>query len=422
MDTTHTIEQTANRQHLRQLISLRSLAIIGQLVTILYVHFAMEIILPLAPMLSIIGGLILLNLLSWRIVSWLGAISTPLLFAGMLCDVAALGAQVYLSGSAANPFISLFLLQVILGALMLPALYAWGLMLLTLACYVMLLTLTPSYSTLPLPPQLYRQGALVNYALAAVLSVWFLTRIKQTLKERDAHYAALQKHLAEEDHIVRMGLLASGAAHELGTPLSTLSVILNDWQDPALKVTEQQRKSDIALMQSELSRCKKIVTDILLSAGEVRGEGATSMPLKRFLDKTVEEWRASRQPAHLEYQYHPAGEHRIAFDQVMQHTLSNLLDNALESSPSWVGIAVRITGDTLHITVSDRGEGFSKDVLAQLGNPYISTKGTAGHGMGLFLVFNTIRRLSGRVEVRNLTPGSEVHVIIPLSMIEVSHG
>src|SRR3546814_16895625 len=99
---------------------------------------------------------------------------------------------------------------------------------------------------------------------------------------------------AEEDHIVRMGLLASGAAHELGTPLSTLSVILGDWHHEPAFQSNPQLLEEIEDMQAEVKRCKTIVTGILLSAGEARGESPHVTTVGDFLDELTEDWRKTR--------------------------------------------------------------------------------------------------------------------------------
>lgn len=416
MHTRHTIEQQTNRKHLRQLIHLRTVAILGQLATILLVHYAMGIPLPVAPMLGVIAAIAILNIVSLVGLQRSNHISVSLLFLSMLCDVAALTAQVHLSGGVANPFISLFLLQVILGALMLSTQYAWILMTLTVVAYSLLLLLPPTHALIPPPSALYTQGAWFNYLLAAVLAVWFLTRISHTLKERETSFARLKQQQAEEEHIVRIGLLASGAAHELSTPLSTLSVILNDWQDSSINTTKEQRKGDIALMQAELQRCKKILSDILVSAGEVRGEGAVAMALDDFMHEVAETWNGARHPGHFDYK-HPQGHSlSIVSDQVFARMIGSLLDNAYDASPQWVGMEWRVQDDHLIITVRDKGAGFPQDVIERLGHPFMSTKGT-GRGMGLFLTHNTLRKLGGRLDVANLATGAEVTIHLPLAAI-----
>src|SRR3546814_13953825 len=89
-----------------------------------------------------------------------------------------------------------------------------------------------------------------------------------------------------------MGLRASGAAHELGTPLSTLSVILGDWHHEPAFQSNPQLLEEIEDMQAEVKRCKTIVTGILLSAGEARGESPHVTTVGDFLDELTEDWRS----------------------------------------------------------------------------------------------------------------------------------
>ena len=120
----------------------------------------------------------------------------------------------------------------------------------------------------------YLGGLLLCFVLDAALLVVFIARISRNLRQRDAKLADLRQRAAEEEHIVRMGLLASGAAHELGTPLATLSVILGDWAHMAPFAAEPELREEIEEMQRQIERCKSIVSGILTAAGETRGEAA----------------------------------------------------------------------------------------------------------------------------------------------------
>src|SRR5207237_5915878 len=132
------------------------------------------------------------------------------------------------------------------------------------------------------------------FLLNASLLVIFIGRIGRNLRQRDATLANLRQRAAEEEHIVRMGLLATGAAHELGTPLATLSVILGDWARMAPFAAEPELREEIEEMQVQLQRCKSIVSGILLSAGEARGEAPAETTLHEFLDELVDEWLNTR--------------------------------------------------------------------------------------------------------------------------------
>lgn len=421
----HVIEQHTNKKNLLQLVYLRAIAIVGQLATILVVHYGIEINLPLEKMLGVIGFLVALNLISWHRYKTQKHIGNTELYIELLLDVAALTTQLYLSGGASNPFVSLFLLQVIIGALLLKPIFAWGLFGVTTACYLMLTFHSQELQHLYHYHlgeffNLHMHGMLVSYALAAFLSVWFLTKINANLKERDSRLAVLKQQSIEEDHILRMGLLAAGAAHELGTPLTTISIILKDWQSLSVPESKEELHADIQAMQNELQRCKDIVSGILLSSGQVRGEESSATSLNAFMGGVISEWKASRQPKDLEQKFTADHDVSIVSDRVIQQILFNLLDNALEASPEWVSITVMADSTLLTITVQDKGQGFSAEALENFGMPYVTTtKEGFGRGLGLFLVVNTLRKLGGNVQARNEAIGASVVLTIPLSAITV---
>jgi two-component system, sensor histidine kinase RegB len=248
--------------------------------------------------------------------------------------------------------------------------------------------------------------------------VIFITRINRNLRARDARLAYLRERAAEEEHIIRMGLLASGAAHELGTPLSTLSVILGDWRRMAPFNSSPELLQEIDEMQAQVTRCKSIVSGILLSAGEARGEEPAETTVRTFLDELVAEWRTTRGVTQFSYHNRFGADLTIVSDSALKQMICNVLDNALEASPQWVGFEVTHDGDLLTMVVTDIGPGFPPEMLAQLGKPYQSTKGRPGAGLGLFLVANVARTLGGSVIARNRPQGGAmVTLSLPLAAI-----
>lgn len=396
------------------------------MVTILIVHGQMGIPLPLGPMAVVILFLVGLNLASLLQLRQQAVVTNTHLFLALLIDVAALTVQLYLSGGASNPFISLYLLQVTLGAVLLEAWSTWALVFVATACFTWL---TDSYRALALPPQhegellnLHIQGMFICFVLAASLIVPFITRITRNLRARDAYLADLRQRSIEEDHIVRMGLLASGAAHELGTPLATLSVIVSDWRRmPALARDPDmaaELAEEIEEMQSQIDRCKAIVSGILMSSGEARGEGTLRTTVAGFMDDLVADWRAGRSPANLDYDNTFRARVEMISDLALKQVVFNVLDNALEASPDWVGVWVGQQDGNLIISVNDKGPGFSDGMLAEYGKPYRSSKGRPGGGLGLFLVVNVVRKLGGSVAVRNRAGGgASVQLTLPLAAL-----
>jgi two-component system sensor histidine kinase RegB len=405
----------AAAENMRQLIQLRWLAVAGQLVAILFAHFGLGVTLPLAAMLAVVAALAVANLLFTL------TLRRPLLFPGelllaLLLDMGALTAQLYLSGGASNPFISLYLLQVVLGAILLRPASVWLLVAASSLCFAFL-----SLAHLPLQvPALLPQATLVlvgewvSFFMVATLLVLFIGRISRNLRARDSYVAELGQRAAEEDGIVRMGLFASGAAHELGTPLSSLSVLVADWQRHPMIAADPELREELADAEGELQRCKEIVSDILHSAGHSRGEAMGSTAALDLLDEIVAAWRSLHADVPLDYRPDGAEGAKVAAEPALRQAIWSLLENAAEASPRLVALTSETEGDRLVISVLDEGPGFPAEMLAGIGELYRSSKG-AGHGLGLFLAGNVARRLGGSLDVANRDRGgAAVRLSLPL--------
>lgn len=422
-------------KNMQQLIELRWIAVVGQLATIAAVRFSLGIALPVDAMLAVLVGLVAFNIASLLRCRYRREVSNTELFVALLVDVAMLTAMLYLSGGATNPFVFLYLLQVILGAVLLKPWSTWTMVAVTCACFAGLALLSRPLA-LPLDHDRglaspYIQGMLICFALNAALLAVFIKRITRNLRARDARLADLRQRAAEEEHIVRMGLLASGAAHELGTPLATLSVILGDWRHMPAFTRDPELLQEVGEMQAQLARCKSIVSGILLSAGEARGESSAKTTVSTFLNDLVDEWRATRPAVAFVFENRFGDDLSMVSDSAVKQMICNVLDNALEASPRWIRFdAARdadANADVLTLTVTDAGPGFPPGMLAQFGKPYQSSKGRPGGGLGLFLVVNVARTLGGSVAARNRPEGgASVTVTLPLASItlveQTSHG
>ena len=418
------MKNAASYQNMLLLIQLRWIAVVGQLTTITVVSLGFGVGLPLHGMMVVLGCLVLFNIGSHLHLRRRRTVSNTGLFYALLVDVASLTAQLYFSGGITNPFAFLYLLQVILGAVLLEAWSTWTIVAITSACLAGL-----ALVAVPLQLQqehvrqflsLYVQGVLICFMLNAALLVIFITRIHRNLRAGDTQLANLRQRAAEEEHIVRMGLLASGAAHELGTPLATLSVILGDWRRMPEFKRNAELLDEITEMQAQLKRCKSIVSGILLSAGETRGESSVRTTITTFLDSLVREWRLSRPVVAFDYVNRLPRDIPVVFDSALKQMVCNVLDNALEASPHWLRLEVMLEGDDLLLLVSDAGPGFAPAMLADFGKPYQSSKGRPGGGLGLFLSVNVARTLGGAVTAQNRAGGGAlVRVQLPLRAISL---
>ncbi|MCW5298947.1 sensor histidine kinase [Herbaspirillum lusitanum] len=421
-------DRAAGHKNMLQLIQLRWIAVFGQITTIIVVIFGFDIHLPLPHMLEVLACLIAFNIgshLRWHERPF---VTNRELFLALLVDVATLTAQLYLSGGASNPFAFLYLLQVILSAVLLEAWSTWTIVCITGLCFA---GLSQFFMPLSLPPDhdeglfsLYVEGMLISFLLIAALLAIFITRISSNRRAGDAQLAALRQRAAEEDHIVRMGLLASGAAHELGTPLATLAVILGDWKRMPEFSSNPVLIEEISEMQIQLQRCKTIVSGILLSAGEARGESSVKTTLNTFLGDIAEEFRTTRPIVAFDYRNLIEHDMPVAFDSALKQMICNVLDNALEASPRWLSFTAAREENQLKLTVDDTGPGFVPSMLDQIGKPYQSTKAKTGGGLGLFFVVNVARKLGGAVTAHNRSEnghvaGATVCLTLPLSAISL---
>jgi len=409
-------------ERMHPLIQLRWIAVVGQIATIVFVSRIFDVVLPLAMMAVVLAILIGVNLLCmfyWRNRE---EVSNGELFTALLVDVFTLTAQLYLSGGADNPFVFLYLLQVVLGAVLLRNWSTWMLVGITGLCFVGLMIWS---GPVKIPGNHYQQGLWLCFALNAALVVVFMTRINRMLRARDARLATMRQRAVEEEHIMRMGLLASGAAHELGTPMATISVILGDWSRMPPFTRDADLREELTEMQVQLDRCKSIVSGILLSAGEMRAESLIRTTVNDFLDELVTGWRNTRPVRGFDYVKRFVDDLTIVSDEGLKQTICNVLDNALEASPEWLALEAVRDGDDLVLRISDKGPGFAVPMLQHFGRPYQSSKGKPGGGLGLFLAVNVVRALGGNITARNLQAegdaareaGAVVTLTLPLASL-----
>nr|WP_314443323.1 ATP-binding protein [uncultured Sphingomonas sp.] len=408
--------QAAVIENMQLLIQLRWIAVAGQLLAVLVAFYLLDVDLPLVAMLSVAGLLALGNLL-FAVTLRERWVVPGELFLALLLDMAALTAQLYLSGGVRNPFVSLYLLQIVLGAVLLPASRAWLLAAVSIAAFIFL-ALYHLPLRVPVPTaddfDLMLVGAEIAFVMVAVLLVLFTTRISRNLRARDTYVAELRQKAAEEDSIVRMGLFASGAAHELGTPLSSLSVLIGDWQRSAGMSPDPHFREELADARRAVERCREIVSDILDTSGLPRGEAMASLGAETLLEGLVSDWTALHEDVPLDARFVEVRGARIPGEPALRQALWSLLENAGEASPQGIIMRAKIEGDQLVVNILDQGPGFAPEQIAALGQALRSAKG-AGHGLGLFLAASVARRLGGSLEAVNAPEGgASVRFALPL--------
>ncbi len=391
--------------NLRRLVAARWLALALMTGLTLLLSNWLDIPLPLNPLFALLGIAALLNgILQWRLRDTDSA--TPgELFTQLLIDITTLGALVFFSGGATNPLVSLLLPPVAIAALTLPVRGVIAIGVVAIAMYSVLMVF---YIPLPLndagrATRLHLLGMWLTFAVSAAMIAWFVVRMTRLIRERDAELAAAREQALRDERIMAIGTLAAGAAHELGTPLSTMALLAGDLaSDPQLPTTLQP---DIALLRQQIGVCKEIITGLLRRAGAERLENTIAEPVDSWLDKLRQRWHATRPQAvsHLETRgSQPAPE--IINDPRLEQAVLNLLNNAANASTAAIDLRLSWGAETIFIDIHDHGPGFPPAVLREGGQNAFPPH-EQGSGIGLMLTRSAIEQLGGRLTLSNPPEG-----------------
>lgn len=415
----HHTSSAPTRDHLRRLVLLRTIAIAGQIATVAFVRGALEIPLPLLPLAAGIGFLALFNLAAWFRLGLCQPVSDGELFAHILVDVAVFTALLYLTGGAANPFASMYVLNLAIAAVALPPAYTWNMAAVTAGCYLLLMffntPLTHS-SGEPLQYRLLIAGLGINFVITGGLISYFVVKIADTLREHERLLAQARENELNNERIVQLGAFAASATHELGTPLSTMAVVVKELQVRWRKNPELL--SELNVMADQIELCKDTLSTLLASAGHTRMEGGGKVALDEFLQKMVENWRLTRPRAVVTFRCHgtrPAPE--IVVEQSLRRAIVNLLNNAADASPEQVDVEGQWDEQELRIQICDRGTGVPPEAEDMIGKVFFTTKPPGkGHGVGLVLSGTIISRFGGSLKLFNQPGcGACTEVRLPLA-------
>jgi two-component system sensor histidine kinase RegB len=372
-----------------------------------------------------IGTMLLLNGWTWWRLRHAASVSDGELFVQLLGDIAALTLLFYFTGGYSNPLVWMYLLPLAIAAVALPPRLVWAITGLATACYSTLVFFHVPLSHLHVNDLVgvgldtHLAGMWLGFIVSALLVAGFVSRIGNTLRENDRLIAEAREQVLESERMLALGALAAATAHELGTPLATMAILAGELSDehagnPALA-------QDLALLRKEIGRCKEILSSLAASAGQMRGEGASSIALDDFLGETLQRWRDTRPALQFDCQLQgvtPAP--RIAADRTLGQALVNLLDNAADASPARIEMHGGWDAAELRIDIRDFGSGLSPEIAARAGTPFFTTKQEKGMGIGLYLARTILGRHGGDVHLESHAQGGTLtRIRLPLAGLAV---
>jgi len=385
----------------------RAALILGEGLGLLLALFTLHARLPMGSLALLLLLHLLLNALAWARLHTGG---TPLLELAihLAADAALIAALVYLTGGYANPFISLLLVPLILAAVTLPALFAWGMAFWVGGLYTVLMD---HYRPLALQisaeaaVDMHLLGMWLNFLLTAALVAAFAGRLAATLRRRDAQLAEAREARLRDEQLFALGVQAAAAAHDLATPLASLRLTLDDLRRDY--AGDDELDAPLTLLAEQSARMGQVLARL---GDAARARGATAGPKMAtgvWLARVVEHWGLLRPEARVHLEAAPDLPARRSHDASLEAVLMTLLNNAADVSPEAIWVRANRGDGHIVIQVLDSGPGLKRETA--------SHSDKSGWGVGLDLARATLARLGGSLELADRPEGGAIaRVVLPV--------
>ncbi|MEP9377062.1 ActS/PrrB/RegB family redox-sensitive histidine kinase [Aquabacter sp. CN5-332] len=404
------------------LIRLRWLAVVGQTVSLFVVHVLLGFPLPVIACLAAVALSAVVNLLlrvRFPIARRLSDLSAGPLLA---YDVLQLTVLLYLTGGLNNPFALLYLAPVMISA----AALSWtttvtlGLFAITCAGAVGLWhePLPWSGPDRPMLPDLFLAGMWVSISVSIGFIGLHSWRVAEEARELADALAATELVLAREQHLSQLDGLAAAAAHELGTPLATIALVVKEMERSM--APDSPHADDVFLLRDQVKRCRDILQTLTsLGSGDAPFD---RMPLSHLLEEVVEPHRNFGITISVALPEDRDDEPVLARNPGLIYGLGNLVENAVDFAKTRVELEARWTTTRMEIVVRDDGPGFAPEVSDRIGQPYVTSRARdrqapaeeeSGLGLGFFIAKTLLERTGATLWVENRpqpVTGAEVKI------------
>ncbi|MDX7951495.1 ActS/PrrB/RegB family redox-sensitive histidine kinase [Lichenihabitans sp. Uapishka_5] len=397
------------------MMGLRWLAIGGQLLAVLVTAFGLRFTLPLVLCLLVIAASVALNIVLRLKVPLTHRFEDQDATLLLAYDIVQLTLLLYLTGGLGNPFSMLFLGPLMISAVSLSPSRTLLLGLLTGAAATLLVRVHQPLPWMPgqhldMPP-VFSLGTWMAVVIGAGFVGLYASRVAEEARQLADALAATELVLAREQHLTQLDGLAAAAAHELGTPLATITLVIKELMRGAAQpggLEPQVLRDDLALLDQESSRCR-VILGKLTSLNDEKDGPLERMALSHLIEEVISPHRHFGVALSV-VREGQGGEPVCARNPGLLYGLGNLVENAIDYARAGVVIESRWDASNVGVTITDDGPGFSPDVLARLGEPYLSSKGQdrraktedgSGLGLGLFIAKTLLERSGASLDIRN---------------------
>jgi two-component system, sensor histidine kinase RegB len=397
------------------ILRLRWLAALGQLAAIFVVEQGLEFELPIIPCLVIIGLSALLNLALQMAFNPMQRLEPVYAAALLALNIIELAGLLYLTGGLQNPFSFMFLAPVLISATALPVRMTVTLGVLAVACAAVLV-----FFFQPLPwegdeplvlPPIYLLGVWLSIVLAIGVTSLYSFQVTEEARQLADALAATELVLAREQHLTQLDGLAAAAAHELGTPLSTIVLVSRELERTLQDNAQDnaQASSDVKTLREQAQRCR----DILAKITQLSSTGGPfdHMKLSTLIEEAVAPHRDFGVAIKVRIAVSGAKEPVGARNPAILYGVGNILENAVDFARATVEVNAWWNNETIEIVISDDGPGFAPEIIRRIGEPYLSRRrGTddaqsarGGLGLGVFIARTLLERTGAKVSFANRT-------------------
>ena len=377
-------------------ILIISSAIITHFLSLKFLDIGLK---PTIIWLLLVYGFASAILISWRIRSRISIKEVEVLVQ-LISDAVFLTFVLYFSGGAVNPFVSYYLVLLAICATALEKTHVWTLVLVTIVGYsFIMINSSAHYHGDEGVFAWHLWGMWLNFIVMAGLIGFFVSRMGESLRQHQMLLVRERENALRNEQIVAVGNMAAGTAHELGTPLSTMPVVLKELEYDCKDGNDLQCKDDIQLLQDQVEVCKERLKTFSKLANS-QFEKIQAVPVNEFLKNLLDQWQVVRPRAEYSLSCAEGKSPLIIPEYTLRHALMNLLNNAVDASHAAIDIVISWDEKNIIIRINDNGPGFSKDALDSLGHLFYSSK-SGGMGLGFFLANATIERMGGKIRILN---------------------
>lgn len=415
------------RRHIKldTLVRLRWVAVAGQSVAVVVVAFLMDFPTPIAPCFVLIALSAWLNLILRIRFPANTRLKNAHAAALLSWDIIQLAGLLYLTGGVQNPFVFLFLVPVIISASALPMVWT-----MVLAAEVVIFSSLLSVYFTPLPwfenaplllPGLYRFAIWISLISSLAFAIIYAWRIARESRLMSDALSATELVLAREQKISALDGLAAAAAHELGTPLGTISLVAKELLLTTPK--DDPRREDLELLKTQADRCRTILGKLTSMSAEGDAQLAR-MSVEQLIEELTAPFSGSKVQIDKLIE---GGKHAPSLPRnpAILYGLGNILENAIDFAFTRVTITARWKDDVLKLSIEDNGPGFAADVLERLGEPYLTSRAIharadkvgsgGGLGLGFFIAKTFLERSGAKLNIvsKKEPSGALIEVIWP---------